>query len=163
MTQEKAQVIKASKALQFKAGSGSIDGRVLERAQKKMDQNATDFTPLAKELLGKIQAGIDNCKQHNKTEKPPKSDIVNPLMDLKANARMFKYPVVSDTAGVLLMFLEKIDIVDKDALTITELSMKSFQMVIDGRILPDDERTGAALCKELDQACKRYYARHTCK
>ena len=58
MTKKSAKVIKASKALQMKVGTGTIDDQVLEKAQKLMDENKIDFAPLAKEHVSALVKAI---------------------------------------------------------------------------------------------------------
>jgi hypothetical protein len=48
---EQAKIIKASKDLQVKAGSGQVGAEKIKRAEETIESNTHDFVPTAEEFL----------------------------------------------------------------------------------------------------------------
>ena len=158
-TPAEPKVIKADKSLQAKIGSGPLDTKTVEKCQAVMDNNNVDFTPMAMEYLGKLAEAIQTAKDPNVNMKEAVGNMTAPVMQLKANAAIFKYNLVGNLANVMLSFLEGIKELDKDAIAIVEAHHKTLTAIITKKMRGDGGAFGQQMLEELKSACKRYFAR----
>ena len=161
MEKVKARVIKASRSLQQKAGSGDIPPGVIARAEKVVEENAEDFAPLAKQFLERLSSGIEKAyAECEKTENQRKLvlGLTKPVMDLKANARMFKYELITNLANIMLDFLESLEKLDKTAIDIVAAHAKTLNLIITKRMSGSGGEIGKVLEKEWRGAVQRYTA-----
>jgi len=151
------KIIKASKELQLKAGTGNIEARRIERAEKVIESNPHDFVPTAQEFLERLENGIRAARKGSGTQADLIAGVTRPVMELKANAQMFKYDLVSILANVMLGFLEHIQSLDKDAIDIVEAHHKTLSLIIHRQMKGDNGSNGALLKMELEEAVQRYF------
>jgi len=85
--------------------------------------------------------------------------MTQPVMELKANARMFKYGLVSSLANIMLGFLESIEKLDKDAIEIVSAHQKTLHAIISREMKGDGGEYGVLLEKELRDAIRRYFSK----
>jgi len=157
---KKAKIIKASRTLQSKVGIGpTIDEKLVQESQKIIDANAVDFVPLALQYLETIQKAIDAAKTGKKDGKTALDDMIDPVMQLKANAAMFDYALVSALASVMLNFLETLKSVDKDVIDIVAAHQKTQNLLIGNKMKGNGGPFGQQVVAELKDACKRYFAK----
>ncbi len=154
---EQAKIIKASKDLQVKAGSGQVGAEKIKRAEETIESNTHDFVPTAEEFLERLENGISAARKGDGTEVDLIAGMTRPVMELKANAQMFKYDLVSILANVMLGFLEHIRSLDKDAIDIVEAHHKTLSLIIHKRMKGDSGSNGALLKMELEDAVQRYF------
>jgi hypothetical protein len=152
-----AKIIRATKDLQLKAGSGEIEARRIKRAEEVIESNTHDFVPTAQEFLERLENGINAARKGNSAEIDLIAGMTRPVMELKANAQMFKYDLVSILANVMLGFLEHIQSLDKDAIDIVEAHHKTLSLIIHKRMKGDNGSNGALLKMELEDAVQRYF------
>lgn len=155
----KARIVKANYLLQAKVGMGPVDEKTLKRCQKIIDANEVDFAPLAKDQLNQFSAAIKEARSGETGDEKTLEDMINPVMQLKANAAMFGYDLVGALANIMLNFLETITSIDKDVLDIAEAHQKTLVMIIGGEMKGDGGPFGKELAGELREACKRYFAK----
>jgi len=161
MEKTKAKFIKASKSLQQKAGTGDIPPPVIARAESVIEKNAEDFQPLAQEFLDRLATGIDRAYKEFETAENQRELILGmtkPVMDLKANARMFKYSLITTLANIMLDFLESLPKLDRTAIDIVAAHNKTLSLIIARKMSGTGGDIGATLEKELTGAVTRYYA-----
>jgi hypothetical protein len=176
-TTGKVKVTKASKELQLKAGIGEIDPARIQKAEKVIEVSTQDFDPVVAPILTRLEQGIAAAKTGlNRIENPETGEhrtfaeittamaqmiagIIQPVMDLKAMAKMYRYDLVSALANIMLDFLEKLKDMDRDAIEIVEAHHKTITLLIAKKVMGEAGTTGALLKTELEDACQRYYAR----
>ena len=156
---EEAKVIKANRGLQTKVGTGQLDEDLLAKCQSVMDGNDVDFEPMAKEFLNLLGDAIKNAKEPGANTKKVIHSMTAPVMQLKANAALFKFNLVGSLANVMLSFLESVEELDKDAIAIVEAHHKTLSAIIIKNMKGDGGTFGKQMEEELRNACKRYYAR----
>ena len=156
---KKARVIKASRMLQAKIGPGPLDMDMIKECQKIIDDNDVDFGPLAKEQLALLNTGVENALKGEGEHTALIAGIVEPVMQIKANASMFKYDLLGRLANIMLNFLETIENLDKDVLEIVKAHHNTLTLIINSEMKGDGGPAGAQLEKELKDACKRYFAK----
>ena len=155
----KAQVFKASMELQEKAGTGPLDEKIVAKAQNVIDNNEVDFTELGMQILGKLQTAVKTASDAKLPMEERKHVITAPVMELKANAAIFKYDLIGMLAGIMMGFLESIDDLDKDAIDIVDAHHKTLTLIVVKKMRGDGGQNGQILVKELKDACGRYYAK----
>jgi len=158
----KAEFIRPPNTLKAKVGSGGLAEEILTRAQTLLENNAMDFQPLADIYLNALMKGVTEAKVSENTAENEEiiTQMLYPAMQLKANAGMFHYPLVTQIADRLIQFLEVIIAPDIDALEIVIAFHTTIRAVIMGRIKGDGGTHGAALVQALDDACHRYFDRY---
>lgn len=157
----KSKTYKASTVLKNKIGTGPIDPSIVQRAQKSIDENDVDFTPLGLQFLEKLSDNLDKVEQDIGQDniEEQKYLIIRPVMELKANARIFHYGLIGDLANVMLSFLESIDEIDMDALSIVRAHHTTLNAIILKKMKGDGGEHGQVFMAELKQACARYYSK----
>lgn len=158
---KKAKVIKANYMLQSKVGSGPVDQQTLQRCQEVMDNNNVDFAPLAMEYLDKLSEAIKKAREQGSAMGKDQvvQSITAPVMQLKANASIFRYNLVGNLANVMLSFLESIKAVDEEAIQIVEAHHKTLTAIVIKKMKGDGGAYGKQLESELKNACQRYFTR----
>ena len=155
----KARVIKASTMLQAKVGTGTIDEEKIRKMQRIMDQPKTDFVPMALQLLDELAAATANARQNGGDPAPLLSQMTIPVMQLKAHAAMFNYPLVGDIARNALDFLENVTTADKGVIDIIDAHHRALGLVIKGKLSGDGGAHGKIMESELKDACSRYFTK----
>lgn len=158
----RAEFIKVPNTLKAKVGSGGLSETVLNKAQKLLEENTLDFTPLANMYLDTLGRGIEvatGYTQDDDTENVM-ALMIYPAMQLKANGGMFRYPLVTSIADKMIQFLEVLDEPDIEAMEIIMAFHASLKAVISGRVMGDGGESGHELLGALTQACMQYLERH---
>ncbi len=153
---EKSKKIKASRDLQNKVGTGKIDEKVVENAQRTMDENKVDFGPLARPDLDKLQQAIDAAKEDLSDADAVMDSLKTPIMNIKANAGAFDYQFVSELTGMILMFFEGIKKPDKKVVQIADILHKTIMLALAYNMSGDGGNNGKALVAAFAQICKKY-------
>lgn len=158
----RGDVISPPNTLKEKVGSGGLDESVLKKAQQVIDEADVDFKPLGEEYLIAIRIGMNLAKQENRTEEDEEviETMLFPSMQMKANAGMFGFPLISRIASVLVQFLEVIKIPNNDALDIVEVFETSFKLILEEKVPKNDRKYANGLEEELRGACMRYFRKH---
>jgi|GEM_PF-503224 len=155
--------IRASPLLKAKVGTGTIDAKKIERAQKVIDHNDVDFTSYALVFLNKIQAATIDYRKGGAADRESlarrRAELAHLVMQIKANAGMFGYPLLSMLAERLLTFLESIEAVDDDVVAIVEACHTTFNLIIANRLKGDSGTYGQELSTELRDAIMRYFTK----
>ncbi len=156
-TTKKANVIKANYQLQHKVGAGPLDERSVQASQTVIDTNDVDFEPLALSILKKLEIGLEKAGDPSVSMQKIKEILTAPVMELKANASVFRYSLVGNLANIMLSFLEAISNLDKDAVEIVKAHHNTLHMIVVRKMAGDGGPAGKLLMSELQQACDRYY------
>ena len=139
----------------MKVGRGAIAEEKIETAQKIIDQNIIDFTPIARSNLDKLATAIAMARAADDTtyyfEK-----IKQPIMNLKSCGSVFNYPLVSELTGTMLDCFETRDRSDKNILEIAEALQKSIEVVVSLGLKGDGGDVGKVLTLEFRSVCRRY-------
>ncbi|MFA7277070.1 MAG: hypothetical protein WC043_09750 [Pseudobdellovibrionaceae bacterium] len=156
------RIIKATRDLQLKAGSGDILADHVRKAHIIMEANTIDFRDVSLEFLAKLKWALTTAKAELETTSDSVliNNLTQPIMELKANGQPFKFELVSVLANVMLGFLEHIHVLDKGVLEIIDAHCRTLETIIQKGIRGDGGQTGVLLKKELEEACNRYYAKN---
>lgn len=146
--------IPASKALQDKVGIGKIDEKAVEEAQKIINESTVDFVPIARPHLAALHTSVAAAlkkKEYGITE-----DMKSAIMNLKANAATFNYPLVSQIAETVLLFLEAQKGADKKIIRIVDLFYKTILLMLARKMSGKDHAEGRALQAAFTDVCRNY-------
>ena len=150
---------KADKSLQNRVGKGPLDEEALKKAQEVIEEASEDFEPLAMTFLSKLKAGIEAAQKGEESEDKLIAGMTSPVMELKANAKMFQYDLVSALANIMLGFLETIEKLDKDAIDIVAAHHQTLNLIIIKKMKGAGGEHGKLLQSELRDAVHRYFAK----
>lgn len=158
---KKAQFITPPNRLKMKAGNGGLPQQVIEEAQKTMDAFEVDFGPDASRLIVKLsEARKHVLKTVNQNQPYDKDDIINPVMQLKANGGQFKYQLISDVADICLQFLETLEDYNPEALDVVKAHETTIEIIINSNLRGSGGKEGSKLVEELHNACARYFKKY---
>ena len=82
--------------------------------------------------------------------------MVDPVMQIKANARVLKYTLVGNLADTMLTFLERLNLADQYAFEIIQAHQKTLTHLVNCEMKGSGGDTGTSLEKEPQSACNRY-------
>lgn len=161
MTQQPMhRVIKADTSLQNKIGMVSVNQAALERAEALIENIDIDFAPMAAEYLEDLAHAISQCRSGAYPSKTQaRAAVTTPVMQLKANASTFGYPLIGEMADVMLQLMEGISELDNDVITLLDAHHKTLNLIISKEMKGDGGAPGKVLKQELQNACNRYLRR----
>lgn len=159
MESKQAKVIKANFELQQRVGSGPLDEKKVAECERIIQENNIDFTPMATEFLGKLQQAIQFARAPGVDPVQAKQKMTQPVMELKANAAIFKYDLVGTLANVMLSFLEAVKTIDNTVIQIVEAHHKTLTIIVLKKMVGDGGQAGKLFEQELKDACKRYFTK----
>ena len=150
------EIIKANHVLQAKVGLGNLEDEALLRSQSVLEKNNINFTPIATEFLKQFREALDITKTEDHITRKSIERVINPVMQIKANARIFKYALLGDLAAIMLNFLEGMNEMDSDALAIVEAHYLTLSRMVQDKMQGDGGPNGQSFADELEAACRRY-------
>ena len=153
---KKARIIKASRILQAKIGMGPLDTSAVRRCEELMLNADIDFGPLAHDYLTRLGEAVRQTRAAELRGNLAIEAMTEPVMQLKAHAAMFRYPLVGDLANIMLGFLETITSMDHHVLDIVEAHHRSLKTIVTKKMQGEGGAYGKQLKAELREACRRY-------
>lgn len=150
------KVYKASRTLQAKVGSGAVAADVIEKVQKGIDSNTTDFQPVAQQFLDQLATEIAQAAAGKEDMEHLRANVTRTVMQLKANGAMFGYGLVGELANTIMNFLESVTALDNNILAILEANHKTLSVIVRTKMKGDGGAQGNALKTELEGVCRRY-------
>ena len=142
--------------LKQKVGNGGFSATTLAKAQDNLDKNDIDFRPMATEYAMSLGGIIKDIRAG--TIKPDEAidAIMFPVMQLRAQGSLFKYPSITKISHILIDCLETVKATDKEILDIIDAYKKSVQAMIALQLKDDTNPAVKELCTALGDACGRY-------
>ncbi len=140
------KVIQADKKLQMKAGVGDVDKKAVESAQTFSDNNKVVYAEVVTPLLHRMRASIELLTTAPAEMSTHIKNIKSAIMDMKASAATFSYPLISRLCNPLLLHLENSDKVDKETRKLIELLYHIVSIVVKN----DESELGKALSRDLE-------------
>ena len=161
MKSQDAKYITPPNYLKQKVGSGGIPVELIEKAQKKIDNNEVDFTPYTKNFLEFIHNIIEMASTSKFRTHDHVTKMIYPVMQLKAHGGMFGQPLISEISASALSFLENIYVMDDDAIHVLKAHYDALEPISENRIYGLGGAAGEALVEELHHVCERYYNKYS--
>lgn len=151
------RIIKASNKLQMKAGTGDIDTIKIARAELILQNNSENFSQMGLQFLSRLEAGIERARNLERIPQDKIEGLVRPVMELKANAKIFKFDLVTELANIMLGFLENLKVVDSEAIEIVSAHHRTLHAILFDNVRGPGGERGRQLSRELEEACQRYF------
>lgn len=158
---KKAKFFDPDTRLKKKVGNTPFKKEKVEKAQTFMEKNDVDFKPMAKDLLAQMRAILDEAKEQPENQKEIVERLTQPVMELKANAATFKYPLISQMMNILLNFLETLEELNQDAIDVAEVNYKTVHVILAHDMKGNKDKRGDLFVQELDSAIKRYRKKYS--
>lgn len=155
----KPRTIKANHLLQAKVGSGDVAPEKVAKMQSVMDNNKTDYAPMANEHLDRLALAISRARKGPDGGMDMIDAMIEPVMQLKGNASMFNYPLVGNLANIMMNLLENIDTLDNTVIDIVDAHHKTLSVIVKNKMTGSGGDYGIQLESELSDACKRYFSK----
>lgn len=157
-----AEFIVPPNILKEKVGDGGIAHELIEKAENYIKNNEQDFQPIAENYFQILDEASQKAKDGDIQGAEAFEAILYPLSQLKAQGAMFKQPIVSDLAAMLINFLEVIDDLDHQVISIIMVHKMTLQAVITKKLPADIEtKQNQDLKDALQKACIRYFQNKT--
>lgn len=160
MRDRKNKVIKIGTGLRQKTGGGTISETAILFAESVIRNNVVNFQEPGLLILSRLRSNIQRAQTDSHSLPATKDALVNAIMELKANAPMFKFELIGHLAAIVLSFLEHIETLDADAVSIVGAHEKTLTLIISKPIYGEGGALGAQLISELESACSRYYRKN---
>ncbi|MDH5722489.1 MAG: response regulator [Alphaproteobacteria bacterium] len=148
--------IPADTTLQEKTGIGKVSETAVSNSQKVLDDNQINFKPIVSGFIKQLEDALKIARSGNLTDKTVKMELTTPIMQIKANAKIFHYALVGDLANIALTFIEGLATMDENALVIVQAYTITLKKILSFDIKESDSREGEAFKNELQKACDRH-------
>jgi hypothetical protein len=142
--------------LKQKVGTGGFTEAVLTKAQQGLDKNEIDFRPMAFEYLEQLDEIFSKMASGEIKNEEMLDAVMFPVMQLRAQGSLFKYPSVTKISHVLIDCLETVTNFDKNVVDLVQAYKKSTKALLTLQIKEDTHKTTKELCTALFDACGRY-------
>lgn len=159
----RAEFISPPNLIKPKVGEGGLGDDVLAKAQKVLEENKTDFAPVAEMYLNSLNIAIEKARATAELMDDHEtliSGMIYPAMQLKANGGMFHFPLVTLLSDKKVQFLEVIATIDPDVIELVIAFMATIRAVLASQIRDVKNPKGQELLSALDAACRRYFGKH---
>ncbi len=152
----KSKLVKPENTLKKKVGNGGFNEKDLIKAQEGIEKNDIDFRPMAKDLIAELDVVVAQIKDGSMPVPEQLGNIMYPMMQLKSQGTLFRYPLVTKISHTMLDFLESIDEPNKDVMVITDAYKNSVNAMLALQIKDPAHKAGNQLIEELQKAFARY-------
>jgi hypothetical protein len=146
--------------LKEKVGSGGIPTYILKRCQEYIESNPVDFTPYAQRCLEQLKDIHARLEKKQMDPVAALGKISDLAMQLKANGSMFHYQLISMVSDVMLRFLDHVENINEDFVTILGMYNRILERIINRKLTGNGGTEGYALTQELHGACLRFYQKY---
>lgn len=152
------QIIKPNNTLQNKLGIGSVDEDSVARSQRIMEENRFNFLPLALDFFTEFEQEVNRAytQLRDASNRRIIENIALPIMQIKANARIFKFELLGDIATGLLNFFDGVNLMDDDAWEVVFVHQRTMRHILDEEVRGNGGEIGESFKDELERACIRY-------
>lgn len=160
-TPKKAKYTTPPNRIKSKAGHGGIPADRIDQANDVLEATDMDFLPYAEKFLESLKTAIALAKDSNNiSDEEKRENLAKPAMEFKANGKIFRYNLITEVAEILLHFIDTLPELNKDAVKVIEAHYTCIEIILNNDMKGDGHKEGYNLLKELDAACKRYFAKH---
>ena len=152
----KVTIVKPAFALRDKTGGGDVAVERIKSADKALKENNVEFIPMAKQYLQDLEKALDRMRSNPENTDDLRPELTKAFMELKANASLFGYSLITDLATIAFNLLEDAENIDQNLANILIAQHKSFTLVISQDIKGDGDQIGEAMRKEFLAVRERY-------
>lgn len=127
---DKVEITTPPNDIKSKLGEGGIPSDGIKKAEKTLSESAAKFMDVAKEDLDIIADAIAQGKSGDKPGKQVIREINASAFELKSNAGMFDYPLVTDIATSLFQLTDMLEEVNEAVFDVLNLHYQSIRAAI---------------------------------
>ena len=127
--------------------------------QEYIDNIKIDYRPVASKYLSKLESLLAEFTESRQSHDFYISEMIKPVMELKATGGMFNEDVVASVSGTVLSLLENSDMLDDDLLDIVIAHNTAVNAAVELGVRSMDDHRANALIMEVRQACVRYQSK----
>lgn len=163
----KARFITPPNRLLEKTGKGGFKTDNLQKAEAVLSNQSHDAASLTQDDLNAFSnalSNIDFAKQYAKDEfQTQLKTLHTPIMQIKANAGMFRHKLLSEIADIALLLLDTVKGFNKDNEQMLRVVEHALKIAIESQNQDQLNVKEKGLIKELDRAFDRYLKKHSIK
>lgn len=152
-----AQLIHPPRKLKEKMGSGGLDPNIIAKAQERMDANTIDFKPIGTHLLRLVDEALQDMRSGKLRGKAAIHKLLHPIIELKAQGTMFRYPLISDISGTLGYFLETVPENSPEVIELVTAYKMACTAIFSKNLTGQGGAVGKQLQAELADVYRRFY------
>ncbi len=160
LSRQEPKYITPPNFLKQKVGTGGLPPDMIAKAQKMIDNSAEDFSSYTKSYVKNINSDIEKTINSQFRTHEQVTNMIYPVVQLKAHGAMFNQHLISEIAASALSFLESIHVLDDDAINVIRVHYDALLPISQNRIYGFGGAAGDVLIKELHHVCDRYYKKH---
>lgn len=162
MARKDVKIIRVPNTLAQKVGVGEIDEKRIDQAQKMIDVNNIDFAEVSKTFMDQLQNAVKSARQAGKAGDMEEliNGIAFPIMNLKANAGVFNYPLITEIGDIVLNFLDTLKMLDEEVLAIADNFYKTVMLILARQMKGPNAPGGKELVHEFSGVCRRYVEKY---
>ena len=151
-----SKLVEPKNILKEKAGDGGFNTEDIKKAQKAIEENDVDFKPIAQKLLQGVGTTIQDIRSKGAYNQACLGQVLDPLMQLRAQGALFKYPSITMISDVVVNFLDTENTIDNDVVEIIVAYQKAAEALLGLGVKDEADKVCKTLASELTQACVRY-------
>jgi len=155
-SQKSVRRIPADTSLQEKTGVGKINELDVQRAHEIIERNEINFLPIIHGFLEQLEEELEKGRTQDIPQKQLIQNITMPVMQIKANGKIFHYDLIGDLAEIVLNLLESLAALDDGALQIVQAFVTTLRRVLKEKVTGSGGKAGDAFRKEMKGACDRF-------
>lgn len=152
-------IIKANFALRTKIGRGKVSPTAILACTQLMESNAFDFQNLAGDLLADIRDTLAKFENGRLSDEDALAKLRTQIMQFKANAAPFHYPLLTEIAQIVLDLIENIEDLDTPALEIVAAFEDTSAKLLQKQVRGKSGTRSSKIPAEFRKACERYWSK----
>ncbi|NCO03822.1 MAG: hypothetical protein GW903_06495 [Alphaproteobacteria bacterium] len=158
----KAEFFTPPNTLKEKVGGGGIPEDKIQKSQAFINNNQIDYEPYAREYLTNVQGALKLAEGSRSEESlmDYMEEMTSNIMQLKASGAMFGYPAISRVADIVLNFVERAELINKDLYKIVHAHNICLDMVLIKKLKGPNNPEIDILVNELYDAITRYQEKY---
>lgn len=157
---DSARFITPPNLLKQKVGSGGFDPAAVQRVKHLMNNNPQPYEEYLKDCLDDLSASINLIESEDYSQRDKIAMMTQATMQLKSHGATFGYPLITETAEILLHFLESTDKMNVETKMIIQAHANTLRIILNNKLQGHGGEHGNALLEELYNACNRYFEKH---
>lgn len=149
-----AKLVLPKNELKAKVGNGGFTEENIEKAQTALEDNDIDFRPIAARYIEEVSKALKDFNPQKSKE--TLLQVLDPLMQLRAQGSLFHYPSITAVSDVIVDFLDFHEKMDEQIIEIIQAYEKTAHLLLSRTIKKDNDKICKAFIAELKGACERY-------
>ncbi len=146
---DEVKVITPPNKIKEKVGDGGIDPQNIKKAEETMSESTETFAEAAQEDLAIIAKAIESVSKGEMKAAQAIREINAAAFELKSNAGMFNYTLVTDISTSLFQLTDMLEDINDESLNVLQLHYQSIRAAMASGGKADSPENGKALIKGL--------------